>query len=199
MNTIWWILLAFVSGSLPFSVWVGRLATHSDIRQYGDNNPGATNVARASGWQWGVVALILDISKGALPVGLAWYWLGLSGWPLAMVAIAPILGHAYSPFLKFRGGKAIAVSAGIWIGLTGGEAVLYLLPAFLFWYLIMANDGWTVILTMLTFLSYLFLVNPDLTLLFVWAVNILILAWKHRQDLSQRPVSRGWLRQMGLR
>lgn len=193
MNTILWVLLTFAAGSLPFSVWVGRLASQRDIRQYGDNNPGATNVIRAAGWQWGVVALILDITKGALPVGLAWYWLGLSGWPLALVAIAPIFGHAYSPFLKFRGGKAIAVSTGIWIGLTGGEALIYLLPAFLCWYLVIAHDGWTVILTMLTFLTYLFLINPDVTLFFVWGVNVLLLAWKHRWDLSRRPGPRAWL------
>ncbi len=196
MITLTWTLVAFLSGSLPFSVWVGRIASQTDIRQYGDHNPGATNVARASGWQWGLLALILDITKGALPVGLAWYWLELSGFALAVVAVAPILGHAYSPFLKFRGGKAIAVSLGIWIGLTSGVAVIYIIPPFLFWYLIIGDDGWVVILTLLTFLIYLLLFNPSPSLFLVWTANLLIMAWKHRQKLAQLPVARSWPNQV---
>jgi glycerol-3-phosphate acyltransferase PlsY len=107
MNTLIWTLIAFIAGSLPFSVWVGRLALRTDIRRYGDHNPGATNVGRAGGWQWGALALLLDMLKGALPVGLAWYWGGLAGWALLPVALAPVLGHGYSPFLGFRGGKAL--------------------------------------------------------------------------------------------
>ena len=193
MTTIVWILIGFVCGSLPFSVWVGRLEAHTDIRRYGDHNPGATNVTRAAGWRWGVLALILDMIKGALPVGLAWYWAGLSGWPLSLVALAPILGHAYSPFLGFRGGKAIAVSAGVWIGLTSGLALLYFLPLFLFWYILIANDGWTVLLTLFSFLLLLLVLDAEAMLLLVWAGNTLILVWKHRSELSTLPHLRPWL------
>ena len=194
MTTIVWILIAFISGSLPFSVWVGRLAARTDIRRYGDHNPGATNVTRAAGWRWGGLALILDMIKGALPVGLAWYWAGLSGWPLSLVALAPILGHAYSPFLEFRGGKAIAVSGGIWIGLTSGLALTYLLPSLLFWYVLIVSDGWVVLLTMFSFLLYLLLRDGEATLLFVWLGNTLILAWKHRREMSRLPHLRPWMR-----
>lgn len=195
---ILWIIIAFASGALPFSVWVGRLIAQADIRRYGDHNPGATNVARAAGRKWGVLALLLDITKGALPVGLAWYWAGLEGWPLALVALAPILGHAYSPFLGFRGGKSIAVSAGVWIGLTAGQALLYLLPLFLIWYLVNTSDGWTVLLTMLTFLVCLLLISPPVAWLLVWAGNTLLLAWKHRAELAAWPHLRPWL-QKGVR
>ena len=194
MATIIWVLMAFISGSLPFSVWVGRLAVRTDIRRYGDHNPGATNVTRAAGWRWGGLALILDILKGALPVGLAWYWAGLSDIALALVALAPILGHAYSPFLGFRGGKAIAVSAGVWIGLTAGAALIFLVPVLLIWYVLITIDGWTVLLTMLSFLLYLLLLDAGTTLLIVWTGNTLILAWKHREDLSTAPHLRPWLR-----
>ena len=75
-----WIVLAFVSGSLPFSVWLGKLATGKDVRQVGDGNPGATNVFRAGSKLVGLLVLILDIGKAALPVGLAYYVLGCAAW-----------------------------------------------------------------------------------------------------------------------
>ena len=110
MTTLIWIIIAFMCGALPFSVWVGKLALHTEIRNYGDHNPGATNVIRAGGWKWGVPALLLDYLKGAIPVGIAYFVVGLDGVSLVLVALAPVLGHAFSPFLGFHGGKAVAVT-----------------------------------------------------------------------------------------
>jgi glycerol-3-phosphate acyltransferase PlsY len=192
-----WTLLAFAFGSLPFSVWLGRLALRADIRQYGDHNPGATNVARAGGWQWGALALFLDVLKGAAPVGAAWFWGGLSGWEMVPVAIAPVLGHAYSPFLGFQGGKALATSLGMWGGLTAGEAPLILVSLLLLWYAIIAVDGWAVMLTTFSFLVYLLATDRELAILTIWALNTLLLAWKHRADLGLFPRLRPWLSKLG--
>jgi glycerol-3-phosphate acyltransferase PlsY len=131
--------------------------------------------------------------KGAIPVGLAWYWAGLAGWPLVAVALAPILGHGYSPWLGFKGGKAIAVTGGVWGGLTVGEAPLVMALLLLIWYLILASDGWAVLLTLLTFLAYLLAGDSSTSLLAIWAGSTLILAWKHRADLSRWPTLRPWL------
>jgi glycerol-3-phosphate acyltransferase PlsY len=113
-----WFIISFFSGALPFSVWIGRWILKKDIRQYGDKNPGTANVFCAGGRIWGVVALLLDFLKGAIPVGLAYWKYDVEGWGLALIAIAPVLGHAYSPLLGFHGGKALATSFGIWTGLT---------------------------------------------------------------------------------
>jgi glycerol-3-phosphate acyltransferase PlsY len=199
MKLLAWIALAFSCGALPFSVWVGWLALHKDIRQYGDHNPGATNVGRAGGKSWGALALSLDMLKGAVPVGLAWYWAGLAGWPLVVVALAPILGHAYSPFLGFRGGKAVAVTLGVWGGLSFGLASLLLIGLFIPWYLIIAVDSWTVMLTTFSFLIFLLALNSNFTFLAIWAGCALLLGWKHRADLRQLPHLRPWLsRRLGL-
>ena len=197
MATLIWTLVAFGLGAIPCSVLVGRLALRIDIRRYGDRNPGATNVARAGGWQWGALALVLDMLKGAIPVGLAWYWGGLSGWLLVPVALAPILGHAYSPFLGFRGGKALAVSLGVWGGLTMGQGPLLLAVLLLLWYALIAVDGWAVLLTALSFGLYLLLAGAEAPLLTIWAGNTLIIAWKHRADLALVPYLRPWLRKIG--
>lgn len=197
MTTLIWTIIAFLAGSLPFSVWLGRLALRTDIRGYGDHNPGATNVARAGGWQWGVLALLLDMFKGALPVGLAWYWGGLSDWALVPVALAPILGHAYSPFLRFQGGKALAVTVGVWGGLTVGEGPLVMVTLLLIWYALIAVDGWAVLLTGLSFGAYLLVTDKEGYLLAIWTANMLLVIWKHRADLVTLPHLRPWLHNIG--
>jgi glycerol-3-phosphate acyltransferase PlsY len=126
MDIVLWTLIAFLSGSIPFSVLVGRLAANVDIRKYGDHNPGATNVLRATGWGWGALAGLLDYLKGAVPVGIPWFLLGIHGWGIVPIALAPLLGHAYSPWLRFRGGKAVATTFGVWTGLTLGAGPVIL-------------------------------------------------------------------------
>ena len=182
MTTLVWIIIAFVCGAFPFSVWVGKLALRTEIRNYGDHNPGATNVIRAGGWKWGVPALLLDYLKGVVPVGIAYFVVGLDGISLVLVALAPILGHAFSPFLGFHGGKAVAVTFGIWTGLTLGEVPVVLGLLLGLWFGIVAVSGWAVMLAMLGLLVYLLIFHPDPVLLTVWGGNTLILAWKHRHS-----------------
>ncbi len=181
-----WTAIGFLAGSLPFSVWLGRLAAHADVRRYGDGNPGAANAWKAGGWQVGAAALLLDAFKGGVPVGLAHFWAGLGGWELVPVALAPVLGHAFSPFLGFRGGKALAVTFGVWAGLTLGEVpiVLGLLFALFLW--VFDNNAWAVMAGLVGLLAYLLYRQAGSPLLAVWAGNALILAWKHRHDLRRR-------------
>ncbi|NWG16980.1 MAG: glycerol-3-phosphate acyltransferase [Chloroflexi bacterium] len=184
---IGWFAAAFLAGALPFSYWIGRFTLKTDIRRFGDGNPGATNVFRAGGKAWGVVAALLDVLKGTIPVGLANFAAGLTGWELALVASAPILGHAFSPFLRGRGGKAVAVTFGMWVVLTIWEAPTVLGIMLWFWFKNVVVSGWAVLLALLSLLLYLLLAHPDSTLLAAWMGNTIILAWKHRADLLQWP------------
>jgi glycerol-3-phosphate acyltransferase PlsY len=124
MSFALFVFLAFLAGSLPFSLWIGQLILGKDIRTVGDANPGATNVLRAGGKGSAALALLLDFFKGSIPVGIAHLWLHWSDWALIFVALAPVLGHAFSPVLGGRGGKAVAVTGGIWCGLTIWEGPL---------------------------------------------------------------------------
>ncbi len=196
-------LLSFLCGSLPFSVWVGRLGLQTDIRQRGDGNPGATNVLRAGGRGWFAAAAALDYGKGVVPAGIAHMALGWTGLPLALAAVGAVLGHAFSPFLGWRGGKAVAVTLGVWTGLTVWEGPTWLGIFLGVWYAIIHVDGWAVMLAMGSLLAYLLLTPPAwnglglrpeaVDILWVWLGNALILAWKHRADLRQRPGLRPWL------
>jgi glycerol-3-phosphate acyltransferase PlsY len=187
------ILLAFVCGSLPFSVWTGKVLVGLDVRQLGDGNPGATNVFRSGNKLAGLLALILDITKAAAPVGLAYYNLDVRGAPMFLIAIAPILGHAFSPFLGFKGGKALATALGVWIGLTVWKASLPAVVAVVVGNALFTPPGWSVMFALAGLLVALLVWLPFPLLLLVWLAETLILAWTHRADLRRRPHLRLWL------
>ena len=189
MDVIVWTLVGFLCGSIPFSLLVGKLAHRGDIRNYGDHNPGAANVLRAAGWRWGVLAMLLDSLKGAVPVGLAWFLFGIQGWAIVPVALAPVFGHAYSPWLHWRGGKAVATTFGIWSGLTmgAGPILLGLLLGVMF--AVFTVSGWAVLLAMLSFgVFVVFYYGPAYPeFIAVWLGNLLLLVVKHRSELSRLP------------
>ena len=187
------VLLAFLCGSLPFSVWLGKLFLRRDVRHYGDGNPGATSAFRAGGGFVALLALMLDIAKGAAPVGVAYFTLGHRGWAMFLIALAPILGHAFSPFLGFRGGKAVAVSFGVWIGLTLWRISLPAVLLVLLWTLLIDVSGWAVMLALAVMLVVMLIWLPNLLLLATLAGQAGILAWTHRADLRKKPHLRAWL------
>lgn len=199
MTSILMVFAAFLSGSLPFSVWIGKLLMGVDIRQFGDGNPGAANTFRAGSKLTGLLVLMLDISKAAAPVGLAYFNFGLRGVDMFLVAMAPILGHVYSPFLRFRGGKAIAASLGVWIGLTIWKASLPAVAGALIGIALFTPPGWSVMCAMSATLLVLLVWLPDPLLLVVWLGETLILAWTHRLDLCQGIHLRPWLARLFLR
>jgi glycerol-3-phosphate acyltransferase PlsY len=193
MITIAMLIIAFVSGSLPFSVWLGRLFLKLDVRTVGDGNPGAANVFRSGSKMIGLIALLLDVSKAAVPVGLSYFNLDIHGIPMYLIAVAPILGHVFSPFLGFRGGKAIAASLGVWIGLTIWKASLVGVIGTVIGITLMTSSGWAVMLGLVVILFALIFWLPDPLLLMVWVSEMIILAWTHRSDLRKGPVLRRWL------
>ena len=184
-----WIFLAFISGALPFSIWVTRLAG-KDPRTVGDQNPGATNALKAGGKWIGLAVLLLDVSKAVIPVGLAYQIFGLRGPGMLVLALAPMLGHAYSPFLRFKGGKALATTLGVWIGLTIWDVPLVALTSLVFWFLFLKNSGWAVTLTLLAMAAYLWLARPEPLFGWVLGLQSALLLWKHRHDLRQNPFRR---------
>ena len=113
--------IELLCGSLMFSYWLG-LAAKKDLKSVGDGNPGAANLWQAAGYKLGILGVVLDFAKGYFPLVLLAGWGLVEGWALVPVAIAPIVGHAFSPFVKWKGGKGIAVSFGVWSAVTGFEA-----------------------------------------------------------------------------
>ena len=133
------IAFAYLCGSVPFGYWAGKL--HGiDIREHGSKNIGATNVVRVLGKKVGIPVFLLDMIKGALPVWLAEYWMadhGASANIATTVAVlcgvASVLGHSFTPWLQFKGGKGVATTAGVLLGMTPWALVI----AFSVWFLVL--------------------------------------------------------------
>jgi glycerol-3-phosphate acyltransferase PlsY len=184
---IFYTILAFLLGSLPFSVWIGQAATGKDIRKYGDQNPGATNVLRAGSRAGFLLAMILDISKGALAVGLAYQVWGIQDWRIIPITLAPVAGHAFSPFLGGKGGKALATAFGVWIGLTIWSLSLAALGFLIIWRLIVRPPGWALLLALVCLALVIVIGFRDPIFMIVLVLQSLILLYKEWPDLRQRP------------
>ena len=105
------ILLAYLLGSIPSGVWIGQLFFKKDIRQFGSGNSGTTNTFRVLGKKAGITVLLMDILKGTLATLLPSFF-HLTVNPLWFGLVA-VLGHTFPIFAKFKGGKAVATSAGM--------------------------------------------------------------------------------------
>jgi len=112
------LALSYVLGATPSSYWVSRLVRGIDLREHGSGNLGATNVFRSVGPGWAAPVMLVDVGKGFVPV---WFFPGLIdatfGWTLAFGGAA-IVGHIFSFWVGFKGGKGVATSAGVLLALA---------------------------------------------------------------------------------
>jgi glycerol-3-phosphate acyltransferase PlsY len=111
------VVLAYLLGSLPFGLYIAKWWKGIDVREHGSGNIGATNVYRVVGAPAGVLVFILDVLKGAAPpIFAAMQGMGVV-WQVA-AGMAAILGHNFSPFLGFKGGKGVSTSLGVLLGVA---------------------------------------------------------------------------------
>lgn len=103
---------AYLVGSFPSGVFISRRKYGVDVREVGSGNIGATNVQRIFGWYAGALTFLLDFAKGALPLIVIRNFYPDHPWFLAMTGIVLVLGHCFSVFLGFKGGKGVATSLG---------------------------------------------------------------------------------------
>lgn len=129
--SLWGLVLAYLIGSIPSGLILGKLVWHTDLRQYGSKNIGATNAWRVIGKPAGITVFLCDLFKGMLGVLIAG---AMAASPLSMIlgGIAAIVGHSASVFLKFKGGKGVATGLGVTLLLMPKVTVV----VFIVWVLI---------------------------------------------------------------
>jgi acyl phosphate:glycerol-3-phosphate acyltransferase len=131
LNPYWLIGVAYVLGSIPFGLLIVKARGGGDIRSTGSGNIGAANVARNAGPLAGVLTLLLDAGKGYLAVWLAARWTGGNVHWMMAAAVAAVIGHMFPVWLRFRGGKGVATSLGVFLPIcwqaVAAAAVLWLL------------------------------------------------------------------------
>jgi glycerol-3-phosphate acyltransferase PlsY len=118
-------ILGCLLGAIPFGVLVSKAMGLPDPRTVGSKNVGFTNVLRVSGTKAGVLTLLGDMGKGWVRGWAAMHWLTVESF-IMVVAFSPILGHVFSPFLGFKGGKGVATAVGAVLGLSPSIGLLLL-------------------------------------------------------------------------
>ncbi|MGM0441247.1 MAG: glycerol-3-phosphate 1-O-acyltransferase PlsY [Elusimicrobiota bacterium] len=182
LQVILFILGSFIVGAIPFAFIITKIFSGKDIRTVGSGNPGATNVVRALNIKFGLVVLILDMLKGAVPVYLG-IKLGFPAYLVNIVAVAVVLGHDFTPFLNFKGGKGVAASLGIFLVIDYVPTLIVVFIAFLLTSVfkfvsfgsVVASVSYPVLLYVLGKSEYL------------WLAIILgfLIIWSHRENLRR--------------
>ncbi|MGH9866309.1 MAG: glycerol-3-phosphate 1-O-acyltransferase PlsY [Candidatus Acidiferrales bacterium] len=190
MKTLWLIpVAAYLLGSIPFGYLIVKLRRGSDVRASGSGNIGATNVTRVAGKAAGVATLLLDAGKGYFTVWLAMRWShGNIRWVMA-AAVAVVLGHTFSCWLRFRGGKGVATGLGVFL-VVAWQAVLATLVVWIvvvaFWRYV--SLGSVVAAATLPILVYLFYAPghaPPLAVSFGSVAVAILVIFKHRKNIGR--------------
>jgi len=181
---------AYLLGGIPWALVIGRRFYHVDVREHGSGNLGATNVFRALGAKAAVATLVLDAAKGSLAVGVA-VWLVPTyafgdlphQWAMIAATLAAMLGHSYSPYAGFRGGKGVATAAGALLVITP-MAWPFLFGTFLILIVLtrMVSLGSVLIAIEYPFLCLLLYRGEGPILIFSTVAAALVI-WRHRTNI----------------
>lgn len=180
-----WFLLSYLVGAFPTSYLAGRLVKGIDLREHGSKNLGATNVYRVLGWRVAVPVALLDILKGAVPVVFFAPRVSASLTVALLMGIAAIIGHVFSVFVRFKGGKGVATAAGVMLGLTpwaiAVSTVVWVLLVWLTGYVSLASMAGAVTLPIAAWFLY-----PGRREL-IWLDVLLAAAiiWFHRANIRR--------------
>ncbi|KAA3617442.1 MAG: glycerol-3-phosphate 1-O-acyltransferase [Calditrichaeota bacterium] len=187
-------IIAYLFGSFPTAIIAGKILKKIDIRDHGSGNAGATNVVRVLGWQAGLVVLLIDMLKGFIPV----FWIApmiIGGadnvvYYQILAAIAAIIGHIWTIFAGFKGGKGVGTAAGVFLGI----APLALSIALTIFAIIVAVTRYVSLgslLAALTFAATLaiqrFVFNqntPDI-LLIIGGIVVALIWFAHRENIKR--------------
>lgn len=178
-----WIICTYLLGAVPFGLVIARSFCGIDPRKDGSHNTGATNVARLCGFFWGVLTLACDLLKGALPVWWAAAYLNDNALFVSLTAMAAVLGHSFSCFMGFKGGKAVATTIGVFIPLAFGS----LLASCLACVLVIWRSGFVSLgsLTLVGLLPVLLLIfGPRAYLPLALCIAVLVI-WKHKENIHR--------------
>ncbi len=185
MRIALWLLAAYALGATPTAYLAGRLARGIDLRAHGSKNLGATNVYRVLGWGWAIPVALVDIAKGAVPVAVFGPLAQGGPWVTVALGIAAVLGHMFSPYVGFKGGKGVATAAGMFLALAP-LAMAIALPV---WGLCLWATGYVSLSSMLAAAAFPLLVHFTLpgTIPTLWASVALaaLIFYSHRANIGR--------------
>ena len=181
-----WLLASYLVGAIPASYLAARLFRGIDLREHGSRNLGATNLYRVLGWRFAVPVALFDIAKGTVPVLLFAPRLSDSQLVALGCGILAVVGHVYSVFVRFRGGKGVATAAGVMLALTpaalGVAALVWLVLVYLTGYVSVGSISAAAVLP----LAVLLLEHPESPeILWLDAAVAAAIIWFHRANIRR--------------
>lgn len=178
---ILFIAVAYFVGSLNSAILVCKAMKLGDPRAEGSGNPGATNVLRIAGKQAAIIVLAADVLKGVLPVFLAQI-LGISGFALACVALAAVVGHMYPVFFKFQGGKGVATTFGTLLALSFGIGII----AMIVWGVVVFITKYVSLASLVAMVLMLVLMLFSHTAYFLpLLIMVALIVWRHKENIDR--------------
>ncbi|HYC30909.1 MAG TPA: glycerol-3-phosphate 1-O-acyltransferase PlsY [Gemmatimonadales bacterium] len=181
-----WLLASYLVGAIPASYLAARIFRGIDLREHGSRNLGATNLYRVLGWRFAIPVGLFDIAKGAVPALFFAPNIGPSPLVALLCGIVAVLGHVYSVFVRFRGGKGVATAAGVMLAITpaalGVALLVWLVLVFLTGYVSVGSIGAAAVFP----LAVLLLespVQPEILWLDVAVAAAII--WLHRANIRR--------------
>jgi glycerol-3-phosphate acyltransferase PlsY len=181
------LLLAYLIGATPTSYLAARVGRGVDLRAHGSKNLGATNVYRVLGWAYAIPVALVDMAKGALPVAIFGPWSNGPGWFTVALGLAAVLGHVFSPYVRFKGGKGVATAAGMFLALAPGAVAISLA----LWGATLWLSGYVSVASLtvaVLFPLWVWLTAPAASQPYtVWAAVALavLIVYSHRQNLRR--------------
>ena len=187
-----WFFVSFFSASIPWSLIIGFIFSKQDIRTIGDKNPGGTNTLKLAGIKVGLLAISLDILKSFFPIYFAIIF-GFDGFQLAILCFAAISGSIFSPFLRFNGGKSLAVSCGIWMAISSGMIGPLICLIMAFSHLIQKTHLWTILSGWLGILIWVLIFSLSIEYIVIFIINFILVMFKHKNEFNQKIILRNWV------
>ncbi|ARD46907.1 glycerol-3-phosphate acyltransferase [Sporosarcina sp. P37] len=182
------ILTAYLLGSIPSALWIGKLFYKTDVRQHGSGNMGATNTFRVLGKKAGIVVTLLDIFKGtaAVLLPLLPYFQETTIHPLALGIVA-VLGHIFPVFAGLRGGKAVATSGGVLLGYNWPIFLLVIITFLIALKLTKMVSLTSIIVSVLgpAYCFIFYLMGGDLYLFLVVSLMGFFIFYRHRANIAR--------------
>jgi len=183
MSFIAYLFSAYLFGSIPWGYLIAKLHGINIVKK-GSGNIGATNIYRTLGFSYALVVFLLDVLKGLLVMLVAKFSVN-SHYEIAMLALAVILGHTFSIFLRGKGGKGIATTFGVLLILIGWKVMGVVLLAAICLMLITRYMSLTNLILIWIFPSFFVFVNPDFAYFALGVGVVLLIYWEHRDNIER--------------
>jgi acyl phosphate:glycerol-3-phosphate acyltransferase len=185
MNGVIALIVAYLVGGIPFGLLIVKLKTGADVRKSGSGNIGATNVLRTMGTAAGILTLVLDAAKGWFAVWLADTLTQGSIFWMSFAALAVMAGHVFSPYLKFKGGKAVASFAGAFGYLTPLPVLvitlIFILVTMLTRYVSLGSVAGAILFPFACFI----ILHPEWPVLVASVAAAALILWRHRGNMTR--------------